>query len=799
MRAVPDLSTLDVPPGRTGSIQLTVTNTGDVIDGVTARIVGFPERQVEVRPQVLALFPEQAGTQTLTLSVPIDFPAGRHPLTVELHSRQPGEPSAYVDIELVVPAVPAVALHAVPDVVRARRTARFVVTATNRGNVPLDLSLAAADGDRALTTVVEPARLTLPAGTAQDTLVTVRAPRVLLGSDIERAVTITAAAVPDRVPTGRIAALVPVGPPSVDPELDEDLTGEPLTQTHRITLRHRALLTRGSLTAVILLLVIGLWAAAFLFGIGQVFSAEPATKQASELMFFHTKTVATQPSAAAQASDLSGATAGVAGTADGAAAAGSAGTAGAAAAIAVPPGAVPKGGAAPPGVGGTVAGRVVAASDGEPVGRILVVAQRVDAQGVRREAGSAATQADGSYQISGLFPENYVLRFSANGFQTQFGTGSVAVSAAAVTAAPEVVIVGDPAAISGVIDPGDTLDPLVATVRLSPMTGPLSGQVLQEVAADAAGNYAFAGVPAPGEYRLSFLAEGYAPTEVRTSVTGGAGRFQPAVILGAGNGSITGLVVDEAGTSLGGVTVTTTVAGAPVETGTPTTGAVGQFVLGDLPTPATYVLTVAADGFGTTTVVVDLGPGQVVPDLQVSLISGSGTVTGRIVDAAGAGLGGVTVTVGGATEPPTTTTLTEGDVGAFRLEGLPSPGTYTLTFTLAGYLETTVPVVLGDEALQPIAATMARAVGAISGRITDPTGVPLVGVAVAATDGVTPRQVTSTAASGPVPQGGFVIDALPAGRYTVTATAADGTSRTQLVSVAAGATTAVDFTISGAG
>ena len=81
------------------------------------------------------------------------------------------------------------------------------------------------------------------------------------------------------------------------------------------------------------------------------------------------------------------------------------------------------------------------------------------------------------------------------------------------------------------------------------------------------------------------------------------------MLLGTSPGTVSGVVTD--GTiPLGDVTVTTTVNGQEVTTGTPTTGAVGTFVLSDLPTPATYVLTFTADGYATRTVVVGLGPGQ---------------------------------------------------------------------------------------------------------------------------------------------------------------------------------------------
>ena len=74
-----------------------------MIDGVTARVVGLAERHVTTRPPVLPLFPDSAGQLTVTLGLPSSFPAGRHPMTVEVQSRQPNTGPAYVDLDLVVP------------------------------------------------------------------------------------------------------------------------------------------------------------------------------------------------------------------------------------------------------------------------------------------------------------------------------------------------------------------------------------------------------------------------------------------------------------------------------------------------------------------------------------------------------------------------------------------------------------------------------------------------------------------------------------------------------------------------
>ncbi len=842
MRVRADTDLLDLAPGQRADITLDVINTGQVIDGVTARIVGLPEEHVTSRPAVLPLFPDSAGQMTLTLGLPTSFPAGRHPLTVEVHSRQADTPPAYVDVDLLVPQVPAIGLASSPAVVRAHRSARYVLTVANRGNVSLDVSLKANDPEKAISVVLEPNRLTVPPGLAGDVVVSVRGARMLMGSELDRPITLTAEARPlSEVTAGGPAALVAVGStgrhaddaptallPAIAPngadgpdggQLESPAGEEPLTETLVITLRQRPWLTRGMMTALILLSIIALWAAVFLFGLGKVFAGDPMTKTAPASFFAVAVVPSTQSAQVSQAANGSSGT-GAAGAPQSAAGgtSGSAGSAGGGAAgaaggaTAVPPdeppaGALPKTGAMPAGLGGTIAGTVTASTDGEPVGRILVEALRTTSDGQLVVVSSAATQADGTYQVAGLFPGAYKLQFSATGFRTVFhpsaltrvGATSVTANSGQVTTGADAVITGKPATVTGSVDPGDTLDKVVTTVAVRPLAGKSQGKTIATVKTNAAGAYTIPNLPAPAGYLLVFTASGYQPTTLQTNVNGGAKRFEPSVLLSAGLGQIVGTVTDGT-TPLGGITVTTTVNGTALTTGTPTTGQIGRFVLGQLPTPATYVITLSGPGFGQTTEVVDLGPGKSDNNLKVVMAKGTGTVTGVLVDATGRGVGGAVVTVGGAADPPTTTTLTNGSVGSFSLSGLPSPGAYTLTFALAGFAQTTVPVNLsGTAPLAPLRVVLPAALGRISGTVTGPGGAPLIGATVIATDGKRKWPVTSTAASGSTPSGGYVIDQLPAGVYTITATSPSNVSRTALVTVTAGGVTTQNFPLSESG
>ena len=111
-----------------------------------------------------------------------------------------------------------------------------------------------------------------------------------------------------------------------------------------------------------------------------------------------------------------------------------------------------------------------------------------------------------------------------------------------------------------------------------------------------------------------------------------------------------------------------------------------------------------------------------------------------------------------------------------------------------------MPVTLSTtSATAPLAVTMSSSLGVITGQVVTAAGAPAIGIAVTATDGVRTWPGTTTAASGGLPDGGYVLDQLPAGIYTVTATTTSGGTVTALVSVSAGATASQNFTLPGTG
>lgn len=771
MRVATEHAVLHGEPGSTLEFGVSVVNTGEIIDGLSARVVGLDGATATAEPAMLPLFPEAAGSFALTLTLPEAQQSGRHPLTVEIVSHTTGVVT-HTDLEVEVPARPGLTARSTPRLVRSRRSGRFALDLANTGNVPLTVALEPADTATGVALRITPPTLRLEPGARTAAIAVLRGPRIVTGSELDRTATVDLRARRDGVDHGDGSGSVDVESPEADV-----VTSLPLV------LRQRPLISRGLLTTGILVSIVALWAAVFLLGLGQVFAGDQVPKAAPASFF--------PPDI--DTSELDGSTV-------------------SSVAARTPVGALGRTGLVPAGVGGRLEGTVTARSDGAPVGRIIVDALRRGPDGdlLPDPVSSSATQEDGSYVLAGLFPTEYVLRFSAPGYRTVYypqaasarGAQPVAAVAGGENTGLDLVIRGLPASITGVVDPGDSLGdvPVEVTARLLSTASGVP-EAPRRVRTGPGGTFTLSDLTAPGSYELSFRAPGYQIATVVQALRGGEDRILPTQLLSAGGGRISGIVSGADG-PLGGVTVTTTVGGRVISVITPTTavgGAVGSYSLDDLPTPGTYLITYAVEGYGTRSRIVALEAGESDLNANQSLASGTGSVTGTVTDASGDGLGGVTVTVGGVStldgSARSTTTLTSGTAaGTFVIDDLPTPGVYALTFTLDGYDSVTAPVTLSaDGPASEVRVEMPAALGRIVGQVSEPDGAdadaepdPYVGATITATNGTTVVSTTSSSADGGLSAGGFLIPSLAPGTWSVTVSASGYRPMTAIVEVVAG-------------
>lgn len=177
-------------------------------------------------------------------------------------------------------------------------------------------------------------------------------------------------------------------------------------------------------------------------------------------------------------------------------------------------------------------------------------------------------------------------------------------------------------------------------------------------------------------------------------------------------------------------------------------GADGTFEVEGLPSPAIYDLVVSKSGFASTVQRVDVAAGEDRSDIELSLLTGDGSIAGSVSGFNGP-VGGATVVATTGQITVETVSLTQDAVGSFVLRGLPTPGTYTVVVSADGYSPATLNLTLtAAQQLTGVSVVLGRDEATLAGLVTVPGG-SAAGVTVTVTDGAATAQ-TVTQSTAPV-------------------------------------------------
>lgn len=696
-----ELSHLTVEPGRSGRVEIAVTNNADVIDGITAIIDGINPDWIRLDQPLISLFPETSGQLALVFDIPTTCPAGDYLVIVRIVSTLDADRQAVHDFWLTVAPSPALAVTVTPRIVTGGAAARFTANVHNTGNTTADVMIEALEPNREIDCTPDPMSLVIPQEQEAPVEIELRGKRPWFGDPVTRTIKVTAR-------TGDIAV--------------EELA----------TFRQRAKIPRGILTALILASIVLLWAFIFLVVVSELRRTEPPAKAVGTDFLTGPENIPIARVAATIEGTVSATTTG-AGipritvealrvTADGtlepigSAATGDDGTYSLESLI---PGTYKvrfssdgyqtvwfaNGGDAATAdevrldpldvlddldvemVGdlGELFGKVEVPPDALGVPLTVTASQVVERSDGSTGGGTEVppvVTTDGTFTLTGLAtPATYLVTVTGDGFETQQFEQSL--NGGQTTVLNTVQLSAATGTISGTVLDND-LRPL-GGVAVTARSGDLVIKSVTPTTGNV-GQFQIIGLPTPQTYSITFEFPGYTSSTIALSLDAGQNRSGVDVRLFGGNGSITGVAVGQDGLAVGGATVTVRGDNTESTTTTLTTGGIGggpgTFTVTDLPVPGNYTVSITAPGFQTETLSAFFFGGAEQNLGQVLLLPDTSVVRGT-VSSGGGGVGEVEVTLSDGTPRTRVTISASNPAGAYSFAGV-APGSYTLEFKKPG-------------------------------------------------------------------------------------------------------------------
>lgn len=160
---------VQVTPGAAATLEVTVRNTGTVVDQFTIDVLGDSGAWATADPPVLSLFPATEGTTTVRFAPPrsASIPAGPVAFGIRASSHEDPAGSAVEEGTVTVGAFRDTVAELLPRTSRGSRSATHEVAVDNRGNEPLNASLEPSDPDQLLAFDTRPPGMVIAPGTSQ--------------------------------------------------------------------------------------------------------------------------------------------------------------------------------------------------------------------------------------------------------------------------------------------------------------------------------------------------------------------------------------------------------------------------------------------------------------------------------------------------------------------------------------------------------------------------------------------------------------------------------------------------------
>jgi hypothetical protein len=161
---------LSVRPGEAATAEITVRNTGHVVDSFHLEPLGALAPWMRIEPADLPLMPGTEGTALVFFDPPRtpQLTAGQVPWAVRVLPAEDPDAATVEEGVLEIEPFTEFAADMRPRTSRARgrRSGKHELVVDNLGNVAIDVFLAGGDPDQKLDVALEPAELTLAPGAA---------------------------------------------------------------------------------------------------------------------------------------------------------------------------------------------------------------------------------------------------------------------------------------------------------------------------------------------------------------------------------------------------------------------------------------------------------------------------------------------------------------------------------------------------------------------------------------------------------------------------------------------------------